>query len=645
MITYHIPDQKNLEKEIIKSFSQYGFMLRPSTINKCFEFLFSLGTFSTNIRPNLKEVLQIIKELIIFVQQIFLHGNSDKNIVEDSALEEAIKLYRSKSLISIEEELMKVPESLQIEIEQPKKLKPKKVDDKISYMISRKVNNSVVYLNSFEEIPNLMWDKVKQNFIELQKDHSEHGIFGAAEAKTEMYRQRFEIVREKLLRSNQYRFPFQGKSNIEAKDGRILISDVGSLLGSAGEKNILGIIFQSEYSMFYIQDFFHKVKLELDANVISNGFIVEGNVVIATGVYRGDAFKVRQLSQPLIENKTEFENLVENKDWFGVKGKVEKLLGSLLSFDLTNLNLNDSQNTSQAQKKIERFYQSFKNKQKSLGIFDVTINPYYQNLDKNNYKILIFADFMLDNVDVLTNFEKILNEFQNLQPLMFVLMGDFSSKETFNSKPEYEEYEQSIESFIGILEKFPNLMNNCFWVMVPSPTDFSLGILPVKHMIPSIFNKLEKKIPLWINAPNPFRISVFGKQIIFSRKDLTKDLTRSSIARVNDLRNSKLHTINTVISQCHLCPVNMYLQPISCEYDYTLRLLTLPDFLILADGTLDKYVYSPYKSEDEQDDTNMQDTLDDNENNNKICNPGSFSKTGNFLILNLENWKINISKI
>ena len=27
--------------------------------------------------------------------------------------------------------------------------------------------------------------KIKQNFIELQKDHSEHGIFGAAEAKTD----------------------------------------------------------------------------------------------------------------------------------------------------------------------------------------------------------------------------------------------------------------------------------------------------------------------------------------------------------------------------------------------------------------------------------------------------------------------------
>ena len=130
----------------------------------------------------------------------------------------------------------------------------------IGDLITRKLETSIVFLNAYKDFPNMAYDKSKQIFALSNKPPQ---IFSSVEDKLLAFRQRFTLVREKMLKSKDYVFPFQ--NNVNSADQSIIkISEVGSLLGSKGEKNILGMIFQGENNHYYIQDLNAKITIHFD---------------------------------------------------------------------------------------------------------------------------------------------------------------------------------------------------------------------------------------------------------------------------------------------------------------------------------------------------------------------------------------------
>ena len=109
-----------------------------------------------------------------------------------------------------------------------------------------------------------------------------------------MIEKRFNLIRSSL--SKDYKLFF--KENI--------ISEIGSLIGTQGKRFLIGIIFEQEKDVFYLQDAFSKVRLDLATAFSEKGFIIHehsDNIVIAEGTLNGDAFKVEKVHLPSEKNK------------------------------------------------------------------------------------------------------------------------------------------------------------------------------------------------------------------------------------------------------------------------------------------------------------------------------------------------------
>ena len=100
-------------------------------------------------------------------------------------------------------------------------------------------------------------------------------------------------------------------------------------------------------------------------------------------------------------------------------------------------------------------YNSFVAKQKSIGIFDLALNRNFVNQGSTPSSIVILSSFHLDKTESLTKLRILLERSSQSQPLMFVIMGELSSNQKIDTVEEFDEFNQSIESFIELLEEFP----------------------------------------------------------------------------------------------------------------------------------------------------------------------------------------------
>jgi len=158
-----------------------------------------------------------------------------------------------------------------------------------------------------------------------------------------------------------------------------------------------------------------------------------------------------------------------------------------------------------------------------------------------------------------------------------------------------------------------------------APNEFGMDCLPLHQYPPSIVKTLENKIPFFINASNPLRISIFNKEFVFFRKDLLKEFRRNSVVKIDDT-DYRPHIITTVVSQSHLMPLSLYSQPIYWDYDYAFRIFKLPDVLIMGDSFTPSYARVVYEK-------------------NILANPGSFFKNGSYLVIKPLSNHVEVHKI
>jgi len=454
--------EKDIEKDIIQTFSQYGYMLRPNTLKMCLSFFISeynegrSSLFSTTM----KEIINNLR--MLYTNNLELAGTT---FVEEDALEEAIKIHENKLGNPNKRAEMEIEDRYN-EIEM-NNVAEEAEEDEIGDLITRKLTNSIVVLNAYTDFPNLVYDIAKQAYVENDKLPQ---IFNSPEEKLNTFKQRFILVREKMVRSKEYIFPFQNNVN---HDGKYMkISEVGSLLGSKGEKNVLGIIFQGENNQYYLQDLTTKMTVKFEAGVVAGnqGFFLNNQIVIATGVYKSDVFLVKSLAQPEV-NQTSVEKHLSNKDYFGAHAKLNKLLGDLLRLEigeLKSLSLNGSQSQSQDKKRaFDKIYNNFIAKQKSIGIFDLKLDKHFMNTNFEDLSIFVLSCFHLDKKEVQEKFRTILEKCSSIQPLMFILIGELSSNQKIDTSEEFDEFNQNIEAFLELLEEFPLIMKTCFWIFVP----------------------------------------------------------------------------------------------------------------------------------------------------------------------------------
>lgn len=539
---------------ILKEFDRSGYFLRPSSLTKLLDkYTSPQGSF-----PTVESFRGHIKTIIDQIKTIYLHNiNLDSNLIDDSILEEALKMLHFTN----HTENHQNPTA----------------NTKLDTLLDQKFRSSLVILDALHEFPDLIINQEKENV----------GFLGAADDKIHMFNQRFLLIREQMMRDPRYLFArgVNTVSNgneiqIEFPKEQIEIHEIGSLIGFQGQKNILGLLIEPEHQIFYLQDNYSKVKLDISRTQPSNGFICVGNVYIAEGEYLNDIFVVQRFFLP------KHDNFKTTADFFGAKAKIQKLYGKILSLELEKSLLQAGVTNNSSDKRFNKLRSLNTTQQVVLGCFDLTSveGPNFgNNKSFEHSSVAIFSNFLFTSEN-LAKFELVLKGFESLNPVVFVLMGEFSTLSEIKERKEMSEYLQNIENFLNIVKKFPKFCMSSSWLFVAGTGDLGMNILPREGLPQFLYEKIQKVMPLSYNCTNPCRAAIFGKEFVFCRVDLIKHMRRHSVLKIDENVELDEHFAETLISQSHLCPISLYSQPIYWKFDACLNIRKFPDFLVVGDS-------------------------------------------------------------
>ena len=265
-----------------------------------------------------------------------------------------------------------------------------------------------------------------------------------------------------------------------------------------------------------------------------------------------------------------------------------------------------------------------------------------KNVLKNQF-FLILSNVNLADNEVLKSIRELVNSYSKPDiaiPFMIIFMGNFFKEQSFSN---FKLFSSSFEQLEKLLLENKKLVDNTYFVFVPGPEDLSLfNGFPKYPFIPSIIEKMKEKIPNIINASNPCRFSMFGKEIVICRDDLHKKLSRNSINDIENTNNTEDNNqseffVETVLRQGNLSPLPLNISPRIWHLAHKMLILPLPDILILGDITEKFRKYYSYKNIVNQgqnnnnvnmngETINLSNQEQENEGKVLVINPGDFSK-------------------
>jgi len=525
-------------------------------------------------------------------------------------------------------------------------------------------NSSIIYI-----------DSTSGSYKENQKK-----LFSETEEKSIMFQKHFNLLKYFLSKRelNHDQFLASKKRN----KNEIIITELGSLQGTEENVVVFGMLIKTESRNYQLQDLVTRINIDLsNVHKWGKGYFTPGCCVICWGFFKNNKLIVDEISHPdFIWNFMTFEEKYE-KDYFGAitkafknnknKGKNSsnnnsKSKGSIynnpgIHFTIRNLlqhDIGDNKilypKTVDIKSRINRGVQiikdSFYEKEKISKLFIES-----KNVLKNQF-FLILSNVNLADNEVLKSIGELVNSYSKQDialPFMIIFMGNFFKEQSFTN---FKLFSSSFEQLEKILLENKRLVDNTYFVFVPGPEDLSLfNGFPKYPFIPSIIEKMKEKIPNIINATNPCRFSIFGKEVVICRDDLHKKLSRNSI---NDIENSDENQsdyfIETVLRQGNLSPLTLNLSPRIWHLAHKMMILPLPDILILGDITEKFRKYYTYKNNavnQNQNNNNVnmsrepQDLYNqENQNDGKILviNPGDFSKDTLFASVNPLTLESNI---
>ena len=562
---------------LLKEFDRNGMMLRPATLNK----LVKRSTAAISFEDFKADIANIISQ----IKALFLRNPSmETSVLDENILEEAFKM------IEISEKVANTVDH-----------------SRISELIKSREETSLIVLNAFTEFPQISESKVSE------------GVLGSADDKISSQIKRYLRIREKLLKNPAYLFENKRSSkmvqeNVIEKPVMDIV-EIGTLVGSLGQKMIFGVLIELDLGNYYLQDLYSKVRLDLTSCQPAKGFICIGNAYIIAGEYKSEAFKVLNFILPEIETRSQS---TENKDVFGADSKFLRLYGEVLNLEVANQNFAENMNGIEvkAKKKIEKLVEKNLAQQVFLGCIDL---KKFRNDEANfkNNSVAVFSSFLF-SPERLAKFENVLKGFeQNQPPLVFVLMGEFSLLTEIRDAKDYKEYHQNIDLFLKIVQKFQKITQLSAWLFVPSTSDLGLSVLPREGLPSFIYEKIRKVLPLSFNCSNPCRAKILGKEFQFNRNDLVKELRRNAIIQVDSSIEIEQAFTDTVLSQYYLSPVSQYSQPVYWKYDQCLAVDKMPNFMILGEGFCRQF----------------ERRLDEEEDGSFIVSPGNWGKHSGFAMV------------
>ncbi|KAI1003641.1 hypothetical protein K3495_g4569 [Podosphaera aphanis] len=420
-------------------------------------------------------------------------------------------------------------------------------------------------VDAFEQ-PRLVYNFVKKNF---DRDTLKPSFFPPASHKTKLFRNRYNLVHQRLLRNESFQTPTfdsikSHRSNrllgLETEKQFYKLTAIANLLGRNGTNHmILGLLTISPTGALAINDLTGSIALDLTLArpIPEDGvWFAPGMIVLVDGTY--------------VEEDQNTGARLE-----GVGGSIGgKLMGFFVGgppCEQRNVTLGfTGSDTGGGVTAGGGFgWVDFLGLGSERAVGSKMRNIQHKIFPSSNFehaltgksRIVILGEVNLDQPIYLQALRKVLglyaNEPEPETPLAFVLMGNFvqyaiMARGGSGGSIEYKEY---FDSLASILSEYPTLLQNTTFYFVPGDNDawassFGAGAataLPHQR-IPEIFTSRIKRAFAAANAEagkshgtktpgaavwtsNPARVTLFGPthEILLFRDDMTSRLRRNAI--------------------------------------------------------------------------------------------------------------------
>ncbi|KAI8080717.1 DNA polymerase alpha/epsilon subunit B-domain-containing protein [Gilbertella persicaria] len=386
------------------------------------------------------------------------------------------------------------------------------------------------------DLPRFKYDEQTRTFI---KNHEKPSLLPEASEKGDMYRERYKLVKQRLLRNDL--FCPTAMSGANEKEF-IKITPIKSLIGHDEEEFVLfGMLTQMEEGKIHLEDEDAYIELVVNNAEYDYGLFTDGSFLLIEGQYGIDhKFHVKNIYLPPAESREMTDHIFGHLDFLGLPKSLvdEKLL----------------------KEEEDR---------------------------ADNVFFVIVSDVHLDQPKVMQSLRRIFEGYSSGQiPLAFIMMGNFSSKPFVYAGSESDEYKDNFSALADLISEFDELSTHTNFVFVPGPKDPWAGkSLPQRPILPSFVTRMKQKVRKAHFTTNPCRIRYCTQDIVVFREDWLQKMWRNALLPVNLAEDSQLnrHFIRSIVDQGHLSPLPLSVKPISWSFDNALRLFPLPHALIIAD--------------------------------------------------------------
>ncbi|KAB8345955.1 hypothetical protein FH972_023007 [Carpinus fangiana] len=421
------------------------------------------------------------------------------------------------------------------------------------------------------EQPRMVYHPSRKQF---ERSRATASLFPDPAQKTELFKQRYHLFNQRILRNESFQAPTIARSKNSATPLAYQLTSIANLLGRSGSGHLLlGLLSVSPAGTLAINDLTGSIMLDLEQALPFNDidtWLCPGMIVLVDGIYEeeynpaggklgniggiggtlGGRFVGFSIGAPRCETRAETLGLSDPSgadigiisggfgwvDFLGVGS--ERALGSKMQ-------------------KIER------------RLLHDKRSPTAETTGRN--KIVMLGEVNLDIPMTLPSLRAILGRYADSAsdevPTSFVLMGSFISHAAMSSPASHSAatsvesdtssiaYKEHFDALAAVLADFPVLLRNSTFIFVPGdndpwPSASTAGAATAvpRNAVPEMFTSRIKRAFASANAntdpakdkktageaiwtSNPSRLTLFGpsQEIAFFRDDVSGRLRRNAI--------------------------------------------------------------------------------------------------------------------
>ncbi|KAJ3006469.1 DNA polymerase epsilon subunit 2 [Thoreauomyces humboldtii] len=390
-------------------------------------------------------------------------------------------------------------------------------------------------IDSFQ-LPRWRFTSDNKGFVRVPEHQMK--LLAPAQEKVNAYRDRFDLIRERLLRHDSFRAKTYAK-----RDETLEIMPIKNLQGhKPGDYLLFGMLTQVEEGRYHLEDPDALIELELNNVARGIGLYTLNCFLLVEGYYTEERkFRVRTLGMPLAEQRQRsLAAFGHNVNFFG---------GPVAGDEMVVLETVESKMT--------------------------------------DVMFVIVSDVWLDQPRVVMKLRQLFEGFSgesSVRPLAFIFIGSFISTPYIYDIDSAAAYKDCWNTLADLLADFKEIAQSSHFIFVPGPNDpWNANILPRPHVPDHFTARVRQRVPNAKFVSNPCRIRYCTQEIVVFREDLVNRMRRNCIVAPSEEVPMEQHLIATIVEQAHLCPLPISVRPAYWAYDHALRIYPTPHMLVLAD--------------------------------------------------------------